>query len=374
MPEKPKILVAEDELSVRELLSDLLIREYSVTEASDGEEVIEAIKHQTFDLLLLDIMMPKKNGFQVAREIKSLDINLPFIFLSAKSENNDRVMGMELGADDYIIKPFTNKELQLRVKNKLSLRNKIGLRDKQLDLVHHNIMTPTGAIHGALQFQTAILEEMDILIRTGKEKNPQRPISAEDISRLREQLTESTGWMNQASEQLIKMCHNSQLTKEIVNLHMHKTNYSLNSLIQKAIRILKPPSLLFELKNPIPDIRVHMDFEKTKSVIYELMDNAMLHNDSREPKIEADFHINNNQVIITFTDNGRGLHVGDHTNIFEEYWIGHKNINHTRGQGMGLWICKKYLNAQDGDIWVRDSRVGEFTSVSFSLPISEEKT
>ena len=115
--DKIKILVVDDESRMRKLVHDFLAREgYEVLEAGDGEEALDIFYQQKdIALLVLDIMMPRINGLEVCREIRRTS-NVPIIMLSAKGEVFDKVLGLELGADDYMIKPFDSKELVARVK------------------------------------------------------------------------------------------------------------------------------------------------------------------------------------------------------------------------------------------------------------------
>ena len=112
-----RILIAEDEGAIREGLSDLLESEgYAVTAVADGEAAVTVWKAGGIDLALLDIMMPKMSGYDVCREIRKTDGQIPVVFLSAREEEIDKVLGLELGADDYIVKPFGVHELVARIK------------------------------------------------------------------------------------------------------------------------------------------------------------------------------------------------------------------------------------------------------------------
>lgn len=116
MAEKQKILIVDDDENIAELISLYLIKECFETKmVHDGEEAIEAFKEFNPNLILLDLMLPGIDGYQVCREIRK-DSNVPIIMLSAKGEIFDKVLGLELGADDYMIKPFDSKELVARVK------------------------------------------------------------------------------------------------------------------------------------------------------------------------------------------------------------------------------------------------------------------
>mgnify|MGYP000509010660 CR=1 FL=1 len=111
-----KILVADDDQNIAELLRLYLEKEgYTVVLAADGEQAIERFNAENPDIVLLDIMMPKLDGWQVCRDIRKKS-NCPIIMVTAKGETFDKVLGLELGADDYVVKPFDAKEIVARIK------------------------------------------------------------------------------------------------------------------------------------------------------------------------------------------------------------------------------------------------------------------
>jgi DNA-binding response OmpR family regulator len=111
------VLIAEDDTNIAAGLADLLRGEgYRVTVAADGRQALEAFRRAPPDIVLLDIMMPHVNGYDVCREIRRTDARAAILFLSAKSEEIDRVIGLELGADDFINKPFGVKEVLARIR------------------------------------------------------------------------------------------------------------------------------------------------------------------------------------------------------------------------------------------------------------------
>ncbi len=119
-----KILIAEDEKNIRDGLVDALELEgYAVSAAKDGGEALRHYHEWRPDVMLLDIMMPVKNGYEVCREIRRRDGDTPVIMLTAKSEEIDKVLGLELGADDYVCKPFSLRELNARIKAVLRRMN-----------------------------------------------------------------------------------------------------------------------------------------------------------------------------------------------------------------------------------------------------------
>ena len=115
-PQPARILLVDDEQSVQKLLSYPLRKEgYEVIPAMDGQEALERCRGQSFDLIVLDVMLPKIDGFDVCRQIRAQS-SVPIIMLTAKAEEFDKVLGLELGADDYITKPFSMREFRSRVK------------------------------------------------------------------------------------------------------------------------------------------------------------------------------------------------------------------------------------------------------------------
>lgn len=111
-----KILIVKDEMEIRNILKLYLLKEgYDVTEAEDGEVAIKLFYEKPFDLVILDIMLPKKDGWSVLREIKKYS-SVPVMILSARDDDEDELFGFEIGTDEYITKPFNNKILLARIK------------------------------------------------------------------------------------------------------------------------------------------------------------------------------------------------------------------------------------------------------------------
>ena len=111
-----KILLVEDDINLGSILTEfLLLKNFEVDLCKDGEEGLEYFKNSNYDLCLFDIMMPKKDGFTLAKEIRDLNNSIPIIFLTAKSMQTDKIEGLKIGADDYITKPFNTEELLLRI-------------------------------------------------------------------------------------------------------------------------------------------------------------------------------------------------------------------------------------------------------------------
>ena len=123
---KEKILVVDDEASIRRILETRLsMIGYEVVTAADGEEALDTFRGNTPDLVVLDVMMPKLDGYGVCQELRK-ESDIPIIMLTALGDVADRITGLELGADDYVVKPFSPKELEARIRSVLRRVDKVG--------------------------------------------------------------------------------------------------------------------------------------------------------------------------------------------------------------------------------------------------------
>lgn len=128
-----RILLAEDEENIRDIVKlNLELENYEVVETDNGKEAINMFREQHFDLIILDVMMPEMNGFEVCEQIRLSNTEVPVIFLTAKDTSQDRVAGLKKGADDYLTKPFTLEELLLRIQNLLKRSNRQAHDDSEL--------------------------------------------------------------------------------------------------------------------------------------------------------------------------------------------------------------------------------------------------
>lgn len=138
-----KILVVDDEKLIRDVVREYLeVESYEVVEASDGDKVDDILSKDSIDLIIMDIMMPHKDGFQTVKELRK-NYNVPVIMLSARGEEYDKLIGFDLGIDDYVTKPFSPKELVARVKailkRKKEYDNIIKVGDLLIDTNAHEV-------------------------------------------------------------------------------------------------------------------------------------------------------------------------------------------------------------------------------------------
>ncbi len=136
MTKTEHILIVNDEPSVVEVVSLYLKRDgFEVSEAADGEQALAIIDRETPNLVILDIMLPKVDGLSVVRQVRTRT-NIPIILLTARSEEMDRVVGLEIGADDYVVKPFSPRELVSRVRAVLRRTRETSSMETEADPTH----------------------------------------------------------------------------------------------------------------------------------------------------------------------------------------------------------------------------------------------
>lgn len=129
---KYKILYAEDDATLAFLTKDNLEEHYEVIHCADGESALKAFQTNVFDVCILDIMIPKMDGFELAENIRKTNSEVPIIFLSAKTLKEDRIRGLRIGADDYLVKPFSIEELLLKIEVFLKRTNKNSSTNKSI--------------------------------------------------------------------------------------------------------------------------------------------------------------------------------------------------------------------------------------------------
>ena len=181
---KKNILLAEDDQDFGNLLKQYLeISGYTITWVKDGKEALDKFKKDTFNICVLDVMMPKMDGFSLAENIIEIDPETPFVFLTARKLKEDKIKGLKLGADDYIVKPFEADELVLRLNNILKRTSKsvnntsnqsiIKINNytfnlKRLELIHNNYKQQLTEKEASLilflyQHKNQLLKRQDIL-------------------------------------------------------------------------------------------------------------------------------------------------------------------------------------------------------------------
>ena len=170
-----RLLLAEDTRDLSRAETVILQHEgYEVDAVYDGEEALEALNGRFYDGIILDIMMPKKDGLEVLKDIRSRGINTPVLLLTAKAEVDDRVTGLDMGADDYLTKPFSMKELLARVRTMLRHHADYNVRELTVADVTLHSDSLEMVCQNAIRLSIREFELMEILMR-----NPDKELSTE---------------------------------------------------------------------------------------------------------------------------------------------------------------------------------------------------
>jgi DNA-binding response OmpR family regulator len=178
---RPRILVVEDEAAIRDGLADVLVYHgFKVDAVGDGEVGLEKALSGRYDLLLLDVMLPGRDGFSICDEVRKVDRDQPIILLTAKTSDEDIVNGLTLGADDYVAKPFAIAQLVLRVKAVLR-RSRVGIAAAATIALDPDVEIDTRNLSGRRGSETLVFTRREIEILQYLQANAERPVSRAEL-------------------------------------------------------------------------------------------------------------------------------------------------------------------------------------------------
>ena len=380
-PTEFKILVVDDVQSNVLLLKALLGREgFGIVYAMNGTEALEKVKSEHPDLILLDVMMPDMDGFEVAGRLKvePEQAEIPIIFLTALNDSASVVKGFQLGANDFISKPFRREELLIRVEHQLSLvdarriilrqteelRKTIAGRDKLYSVIAHDLRSPMASIKMlcntimmSIDQQTVPGDVFEMLEMTNK--------TAEEVFSLLDNLLKWT------KSQLGKLSNVPQPIDMV-------------GLVDGVIEVFKPiaqsKSISLELNSEIEFVNVIIDIEMIKSVVRNLISNAikfshkdtvvMVHVKVQDITNEnATGEGNGKEVLVTVSDKGCGIKKEDQGKLLNEAThFTTFGTDSEEGSGLGLLLCKDFVNKNHGRLWFT-SEEGVGSNFNFTIPI-----
>ena len=366
-----KILIVDDVVSNVLLLKVLLKNlNYQIATANDGLQALSAVETEKPDLILLDVMMPGLNGFEVAEKLKENPEtrDIPIIFLTALNATSDVVRGFKAGANDFISKPFHKEELLIRVSHPISLiaarriiirqteelQRTISGRDKLYSVIAHDLRSPIGSIKMVLNMLLLNLPASSI----GKDMH------------------EMLNMANRMTEEVFSLLDNLlKWTKsQIGRLNVVYQQFDLVPIIQGVIEIF---SIAAELKNirlrvEIPDtLEVYADCDMMKTVIRNLISNAM-----KFTPEGGDITIRVRQddaqaAIVEVSDSGCGISKENQAKLMKPSThfstFGTKN---EEGSGLGLLLCQDFATKNGGRLWF-ESEEGKGSTFSFSIPLQK---
>ncbi len=362
MKKKQTVLIVDDNAANLGVLGDIVAGNgYIPGFASNGIAALTAIKKKHPDLVLLDVMMPEMDGFEVCRQLKqdATLANIPIIFLTAKTEKDDVIAGLELGAVDYVTKPFNKKELLSRVNTHLELqatkkelREALATKDKLFTILAHDL---GNLFNGLLGFSSMLAKK-----NTRTVSNAQKDEYSQHILRM----------ANKGYNLLknILIWSKSQTGK----LQVHPTPIHLQGLVSRNIELHeekakeKNINLVSQLDEDASS--VFADLNMLDTVIRNLVSNAVKFTlPGGEIKISSK-KVAENLIEISVTDNGVGIKAEDIEKLFRI------DVVHTttgtaeeEGNGLGLILCKEFVDKNGGSLSVK-SEVGKGTIFSVRLP------
>jgi two-component system, sensor histidine kinase and response regulator len=356
------ILIIEDEIEIRENIAEILsFSGYDVSSVANGEDGIIAAQTRQPDLIVCDIMMPGINGFEVLMRLRNdkSTMLIPFIFLTAITENRSVRHGMQLGADDFITKPFTPDDLtqaiEIRLQKQREANEKYQAQIAQLrqNIVHalpHEIRTPLSGILGCAQM---ILENVTS--------------SPDDIGSLTEIILKSANRLQHLTENYLiwsQMEVFSQEPEHLANLRSHSLNYPDTVLEDIGIQLCEHYQRIPDLKIDVEPGIIHMQHDNWYKIVWELIDNAFKFSASGTP-----VHIQSRQLDghyhVVISDQGRGMSA-EEIKLIGIYNQFKRNIYEQQGLGMGLAIAKKMVTLHEGRFQL-NSVPDERTEITLTL-------
>lgn len=366
-----KILIVDDNSSNLKILGSILDKEnYNVAVAKDGESALKIAEKTQPDLILLDIMMPEIDGFEVCEKLKNNELtkNIPVIFLTAKTETEDIIEGFKKGGVDYIVKPFKKDELLVRINTHLELRRSkeiirtknrelqeiIATKDKMFAVISHDLQSPLSSIKSIMQIITD--EPLDF----GSE-------NFNDIMRLLRTSIDNTSFL---LENLLNwaMGQRNQLAyiPEIIQLKViAEENILLFMSAAKEKNI--------DISTKISDDQIaHADRNMINLILRNLISNALKFT-NQNGKITISANTKNKFVEISVKDNGIGIKEENKKKLFKEnLHLTTYGTGNEKGSGLGLNLCKDLVELNYGGIRF-ESKLGSGSTFYVILPTEDPK-
>ena len=375
--ERQKILIVDDEeRNIKLLKAYLMTKHYGIAEALNGEKALKMVNDFNPDLILLDVMMPGIDGFEVCKRLKQDDKTqmIPVIMVTALSGRNERIKALEVGVDEFLSKPVNRIELLVRVKSLLhiksyhdQLRNsykKIAMKNEKLKelegvreglthMIVHDLNNPLAAILGNLEIIKFDKENLSETQLDGIEKCLNYCVDTR-------QLIQGILDVNRMEEGKL------QPKKELTNM-----TKMLADLMEQFIARAKMDqiSLTFSNSGEVPSVRV--DPNLIKRVIANLLSNAIRHSpEGEEVEVTTGFLTEKRSIVFSVKDNGNGLAPEYHQRVFDKFeQVELKDSGVKAGTGgLGLAFCKMAIEAHGGEIWVESEGNGKGATFSFIIP------
>ncbi|MGL5937273.1 MAG: hybrid sensor histidine kinase/response regulator [Phocaeicola sp.] len=364
------ILVVDDVEANVLLIKTLLIKQkFKVITAGDGQAALDVTAQMRPDLILLDVMMPLLNGYEVAERLKSNPElkHIPIIFVTALDATNDVVKGFQVGGDDFISKPIKKEELVVRVLHRISLiaakrvilqqteelRSTIQGRDKLYSVIAHDLRSPMASIKMVLNMLTMSIQEDAI----GKE-----------MYQMLTMINQSTEEVYSLLDNLLKWTKN-----QIGNYVLSKQYFDTVTSVAGVIQIF---SLLAETKgiklvfSQSDSINAYGDIDLFKTIFRNLLSNAIKFS-YKDSEIIVSVEVVEEKVVVSIKDSGKGISEEDQRKLFHtDSHFSKYGTNNEEGSGLGLLLCQDFSEKNGGRLWLKSTE-GVGSTFYFSVPTKE---
>ncbi len=361
---KQKILVIEDELSLRKDIIEMLNFEgFEVVEAENGLAGVKVAREHLPDLIICDIMMPELNGYEVLEELhKTSDTKtIPFIFLTARTDKQDRRKGMDEGADDFLTKPFNVEDLLNTIRVRMEKHEQIMAKGSQrvsssiILSMPHELRTPL----------TVILGFSDILMADYASMEAKRTLEmAEHINKaalrlyhlVENYLVFAQIEISAADEDFVNMLQKGETTQAHI--------FVRSQIMAKAQVHNREDDLTMD----IAEIeRINMREDLLKKLVEELVDNAFKFSTSGSP-VKVSMAVEDEHLVLRVNDKGRGLTPKQITRI-GAYMQFDRKLHEQQGSGLGMVIAQRITQLHNGQFTI-ESEPNQHTTIIVKLPLS----
>ncbi|MDF1515699.1 MAG: HAMP domain-containing sensor histidine kinase [Anaerolineae bacterium] len=365
---KKRILVVEDHelllLATRDILE---VEGYDVETARDGIDALEKMQSFTPNLIIADIGMPRMNGYRFFEEVRTHSewVPIPFIFLTAMAEREDRLKGKAMGAEDYLIKPFDTQELVIVVKSRIGRAEALreasenefdDLKQQIITLLSHELRTPLTSVYGYTEL--ALEEATDL--------------PAGDFQLFLQGIQKGADRLTHLVEDLLMVVRldTGELQREFDILGA--VNTSVGSIVQHAVdtNYSSAASQGVTIETHIPSmvapVRIHPNF--LMDALNRIIDNAIKFSRREEKRITVSVKNTENEVTIAIRDRGVGIQSNHLSRIFERFGQVDRGKMEQQGAGLGLVISKALIECMKGSIQVT-SVYGEGSTFTIHLPV-----
>ncbi len=372
-----KVLIVDDNPKIMAVAKVHLKKEgLEILCVEDGKSALESARQEKPDLILLDLDMPGISGFEVCQILKNDNelYMIPVIFLTATDDNASRVTGLDLGAVDYVTKPFDSFELRARVR--AALRTK-QLQDQLATLNHEleeRVEQRTEKIKQLLQQKDVFVYQLSHDLKT-----PLTPLVAllpmvadrtddTESKRMLDLIMDNVDYMKNLTERTLQL---AQLNSPEISLKLESVDLvnEIGNTIESLSSVFKENGIKV-VNNTTTPLDVEADRMFIKELIHNLVSNTIKYT-NRDGVVTFDSFPKDDNVEISIKDTGIGMTIEQQKRIFEEFYKADDSRNDHSSTGLGLTICQRIVEKHGGSIRAESPGSGQGTTVHFTLPIRQ---